>query len=131
VLDIWCQQIGGEVAHGAPTSWLVEPAGAAVQQAPQAAPVLHQAMKFEFPQQVAAVQAYAGAASMSSGSVDDEQFSCDAEQPMASGASETQHKHNNNAAGKQTATAKHSKVSKVSLLSEQSAIASNTHLAVR
>jgi hypothetical protein len=113
LLDVWCQQIGGEVSHGGPTSWLVEPAGAAVQQAPQAAPVLYQAIKPEVLEQVAAVQAYAGPASMSSGSVDDEQFSCDAEQPMASGANETQHKHNNNAAGKHTATAKHTKVLKV------------------
>jgi hypothetical protein len=49
---------------------------------------------------------------MSSGSVDDG-FSCDGEQPLASGGSETQQKHNNNAAGKHTVTAKHTKVSKV------------------
>jgi hypothetical protein len=115
LLDVWFQQIGGELSHGGATGWLVEPAGAAMQQAPQAAPVLPQAPKIEFMEQVAA--AHAGPASVSSGSVDDEQFYCDAEQPMASGASETQHKYSNNAAGKHTAAAKHTKVSKVGSLS--------------
>jgi hypothetical protein len=126
LLDIWCQQIGGELAHGGGMGWLAEPASAAVQQAAEAAPVLHQAPVYGFMEQVAVAQAHAGVPSMSSGSVDDE-FSCDGEQAMASGASENQQKHNNNAAGKHTV--KHTKVSKVGTWARQWVVLSETAVA--
>lgn len=110
LLDVWCQQINGELAQAGATGWMAEPASAAMQQAPAATPALHQAPMYGFLGQVVVPQAHAGLASTSSGSVDDE-FSCDGEQPMASGASDSQQKHSNNAAGKHTV--KHTKVSKV------------------
>ncbi|WIA37877.1 hypothetical protein OEZ86_014724 [Tetradesmus obliquus] len=112
LLDVWCQQINGELAQAGATGWMAEPASAAMQQAPAATPALHQAPMYGFLGQVVVPQAHAGLASTSSGSVDDE-FSCDGEQPMASGASDSQQKHSNNAAGKHTV--KHTKVSKAAL----------------